>query len=196
MSSCTKEYDEPITASGLEKNNSTVQYAGAIWFDEYDRLVFEDNVLIELIASGALSEEELMALEAEILENEVSLSDFEPYLTEREFQLLEAYNQEVIDHFVGVSFEEGAEETFSKIHVKGIDKWKEFFPEGHYLFQKVSDCEEEAAEAAADFFMEGLIGVVAAGAVSGGAAAPAAAGVLIFSSVGSFAYHYLKCKNQ
>lgn len=148
FTSCVKDYDEPLSNLNEAKTNSEVILADAAWFEEYERLMFEENKLIELFAREALSEEDLGTIHESINSEEFSQELFKQYLTESEYRRLLEYFSDLENHFASVTFTEAQEITFQKIHEKGISSWKSQFPSGHFLFEKASDCEEEAALAA------------------------------------------------
>ena len=164
FTSCVKDYDEPLSNLDEAKTNSQVVLADAAWFEEYERLMFVDNELIELFARESISEEDLTSIHQTINSGEFEVEMFEQYLSGSEYQRLVNYFSQLEDHFANVTFTEAQEVAFQKIHEKGIDVWKAQFPAGHYLFEKATDCEEDAAQAATAV-LSSTIAAGAAGAI-------------------------------
>jgi hypothetical protein len=191
--SCSKDYDEPQSSNDVAKNDQVVLVANSAWFDEYERLVLEENTFIDLIASGALSEEELASMETQFLEGQVTMQDFIPHLNDEQYQSLQMYEEELTHHFENVEFEDHMLDKFEKIHLKGMEKWKDSMPVGHPILQKADECEEEAA-AAAVAVLTGGIGAGLGGALfSGGLSIPAGVVGGIFGSIGTWAVMVSRC---
>lgn len=168
LTSCAKDYDKPLSNQNEAKTNSEVVLADAAWFDEYKRLMFDDNELIDLFARESISEKDLSSIHRTINSGEFEVEIFEQYLGQSEYQRLVDYFSELENHFADVTFTEDQEGTFQKIHEKGIDVWKEQFPSGHYLFGKVNDCEEAASQAASAVLLSAISFGAATALPSGG----------------------------
>jgi len=197
--SCTKENEEPSISSTnstrsthyVEKNNGS-HLPDSAWYAEYERMVFDNNVFIELLASEAITEAEFIILKPNFADGKIELEDLRPFLSESEFQDLSNYYDDLHNHLSSVRYNSDVQANLIALHETGTTSWAAEFPVGHYL-PGVSDCEEQAAEAAAEVFVVGMGTAAGVGVATGGVGAVPVVIGTIFGSVASFAYNMATC---
>ena len=197
--SCSKEHEEPSispnkssTSLNSVEKNSSLQLPDSAWYDEYEKMVFDNNVFIDLLASNAISKEEFQILELSFADGKIELEDLRPYLSMSEYEDLSNYHNELLSHLSSVKYNSNVLTNLNAIHERSTNNWAAEFPIGHYL-AGVSDCEQQASEAAVETFSVGMATAVGAGIMTGGAGAVPVVVGTIFGSVASYAYNMATC---
>lgn len=142
--SCTKTDDSPVNTE-TENLKKTAVPVDSLWFAEYERLVFTENYLLELIASGSIDERELDEIDASLVDSTFSIEQLRAYLTTSEYDGLLAYCEELNSYFLGVSLTAFDLAYIRQINVQSISQWSGYFPGSEVVLAKAGNCEEEAA---------------------------------------------------
>lgn len=191
FASCSKEYDAPSTSNGINEAKTTTAVANSAWFAQYEYLLSEGNVLYALLASEAISETELLALNDSIVNDNFDLNDISAALNQSQKNELANYYQTFQNHFSGITFDRSHEKQFDFAHKNAVAFWAGSLPLSHYA--KATDCEGDAAADAIAVLGSSIIASLWAAPATGGASVVGGVAIGAAASVFTWAVAYSRC---